>query len=445
MAVPARPGADGTWFADEPVTPLSIWKIADNLRRSLVPGCRCFLLLVGGWIAQTGSTLSWSLLVVAACGLPRDALASPSPSSRASPPSARWPEHAGVVLRSARGLAGRAGLAIAAASLRRAAAASMRSCAPAVRMAFTRRGLFLWHPRHYQRRSARTVPGRRFSGRCGSARPRPSTLRDRAFRFRDRKSSRSPRRCSSSGSPRRSSRIEISRPVRSARSTPDAGGGCSFEASRAGPGAISPDFASEGEGWLAPDNMQEVPTETHRAANVADQPGDGAARPTWRPTTSATSPPRRFCAGPKARSPPMESLSDFGATSTTGTTPSTLQPLTPLYVSSVDSGNLAASLVAVACRPRGDLARRNDGAPRRRRRPGRHARDCSRRPCRPSTAGAADRHDWPHRGRRSSRAPVEAVRPGAASHEIRREAAEPPSMIGPTAADGRGALTGRSR
>lgn len=52
-----------------PLTALSLWKLFDNLRRSLVPPS-LFALLAGGWLFGPGSAWFWTLLVVAVVVIP---------------------------------------------------------------------------------------------------------------------------------------------------------------------------------------------------------------------------------------------------------------------------------------------------------------------------------------------------------------------------------------
>lgn len=60
------PMADGT-RANNPFSLLDRWKIIDNLRRSLVPPA-LLLFFIGGWMVLPGSAVLWTLLAVAAPG-----------------------------------------------------------------------------------------------------------------------------------------------------------------------------------------------------------------------------------------------------------------------------------------------------------------------------------------------------------------------------------------
>ena len=418
---PRVPGPKGRWRTN-PLTPLSIWKIADNLRRSLVP-VSLFLLLVGGWIAQTGSTLSWSILVVAAVCL--STLLGAIAEFTSKPAERAWPEHAGVVLRSAAAPLGRAGLAIA--LLPYDALSSLDAIVRSgVRMAFTRRGLFLWHPRYYQRRIARTSlagyylqmwigPAAAFALAIGLARFRPGELASTA-----------PLLALWLASPLIA--YLISRPVRARSLDLSAGRRRFLRGVARRTWRYFTDFASEGEGWLAPDNLQEVPTETVARrtsptnlgmALLANLAGYDLGY------ISAVSLVRRTENAMAA----MESLERFRGHFYNWYDTQSLQPLTPLYVSSVDSGNLAASLVALTA-GLAELPGEETRAPR----VVAGLDDTVRLlaasvPASPGAVSAAiDRIEAA-----LLRAPVDAAGLAPVLHEIRREAAELPSMMGPAA------------
>ncbi len=99
---------------------------------------------------------------------------------------------------------------------------------------------------------------------------------------------------------------------------------------------------------LPPDNFQETPKPVvaHRTSptNLGTVP---AVRPSRR-TTSAGSGSSRSRNGWRRRWRRWRASSASAATSTTGTTPAICRPLDPKYVSSVDSGNLAGHLIALA-------------------------------------------------------------------------------------------------
>lgn len=134
-----------------PLTLLSVWKIFDNLRRSLVPPA--FLaLLAGGWLFGPGSALFWTLLVVVMLFLPNCLGASIELIRK--PEERNWMVHLTMVGKSA----GR--LIVLALMTLVFLPYDTLICLDAilysgVRMLFTRRGLMLWHMKSYTRRNAR--------------------------------------------------------------------------------------------------------------------------------------------------------------------------------------------------------------------------------------------------------------------------------------------------
>ena len=134
-----------------PLSALSMWKIFDNLRRSLVaPSLLAFL--VAGWLVAPHSTWLWTLMVVAVVYVP--ALLGAVIDLARKPTERDWLVHLLVTSKdSARPLA----LALLTLVFLPYDAmicldAILRS---GVRMLFTRRGLLLWHTPSYARRNAR--------------------------------------------------------------------------------------------------------------------------------------------------------------------------------------------------------------------------------------------------------------------------------------------------
>jgi len=137
-----------------PLSALSMWKIFDNLRRSLVSPA-LLALLVGGWLFGPGSAWFWTLLVLAVLFLP-SLLGSMIEFIR-KPSERDWLVH--LIQTS-----GSAGRPIAHAFLTLILLpydtlicldAILRS---GVRMLFTRRGLLLWHMCSYTSRNACRTP-----------------------------------------------------------------------------------------------------------------------------------------------------------------------------------------------------------------------------------------------------------------------------------------------
>jgi cellobiose phosphorylase len=337
--LPRVPGPNGTWPSN-PLTPLSIWKIADNLRRSLVP-LALFVLLIGGWIVGVGPATSWSLLVVGVVFL--STLIGAIAEFSSKPAERAWPDHASVVARSAARPLARACLTIA--LLPYDALISVDAIVRSgVRMAFTRRGLFLWHPRYYERRIARnSLPGFYAEMWIGPvfalllavvlARTRPLELPFTA-----------PLLALWLISPLIA--YTMSALLKVARFVLGATRELFLREVARRTWRYFTDFASAQDGWLAPDNMQEIPSPTVARrtsptnlgmallANLAAYDfGYLSAAGLLRRTEGALG--------------AMEGLERYRGHFLNWYDTRSLQPLPPRYVSSVDSGNLAGSLIAL--------------------------------------------------------------------------------------------------
>lgn len=134
-----------------PLTALSVWKIFDNLRRSIVPPSQ-LALLAGGWLFGPGPAWVWTLMVVGLVFLPP--LLGALVELIRKPKERDWLVHLILTSKSA-------GRPIAQAFLTLIFLpydtliyldAILRS---GVRMLFTRRGLLLWHMPAYTKRNAR--------------------------------------------------------------------------------------------------------------------------------------------------------------------------------------------------------------------------------------------------------------------------------------------------
>ncbi len=148
--VPGPSGSNGskTKRQPNPLSVLSIWKIFDNLRRSLVPPS-LLALLVGGWLLAPGT---WTLLVVGIVFLPT--LIGSVVELIRKPAERDWLVH--LILT---GKDGGRPIALALLSLVLLPYDTL-ICLDAilrsrVRMLYTRRGLLLWQLRAYARRNAR--------------------------------------------------------------------------------------------------------------------------------------------------------------------------------------------------------------------------------------------------------------------------------------------------
>ena len=150
-----RPTGSQAQRQANPLSALSIWKLLDNLRRSLVAPS-LLALLVGGWLLAPGSAGFWTLLVAAVVFLP--SLIGTAIELIRKPQDRDYLVHLLLTGKSA----GRP-LALALLTLLLlpydaliCLDAILRS---GVRMLFTRRGLLLWQLRAYARRNARRTLG----------------------------------------------------------------------------------------------------------------------------------------------------------------------------------------------------------------------------------------------------------------------------------------------
>ncbi len=137
-----------------PLSALSVWKLFDNLRRSLVPAALVALLL-GGWLGGLGPSWLWGLLVAGALFLPP--LLTTAIELIRKPEEREWPVHLVLTGRSAVRPLVRALLTLA--LLPYEALVYLDAiCRSGVKMLFTRRGLMLWQLPSYGRRNARRTP-----------------------------------------------------------------------------------------------------------------------------------------------------------------------------------------------------------------------------------------------------------------------------------------------
>ena len=336
---PRVPGPDGTWPAN-PLSALSVWKIFDNLRRSLVAPSLLGL-LIGGWVLGTGSTVWWSLLVTGVVCL--STLLGAVAEFTSKPDDREWPEHASVVFRSAARPLARAALTIA--LLPYDALISVDAIVRSgVRMAFTRRGLFLWHPRYYERRNARSTLlgfyGEMWIGPVAAvalaailASARPSELPFVA-----------PVLLLWLASPLIGH--WMSQPLEP--ETFDLGAervlflrGVARRTWR-----YFAEFASSREGWLPPDNVQEIPSQSVALRTSPTNMGMSLLASLAAYDFGYIS-ASHLVSRTESAIAAMEALERFRGHFYNWYDTRSLQPLAPLYVSSVDSGNLAGSLITL--------------------------------------------------------------------------------------------------
>ncbi|KHE93933.1 MAG: hypothetical protein SCABRO_00298, partial [Candidatus Scalindua brodae] len=133
-----------------PLTALSMWKILDNLRRSLVPPS-LIVLLTGGWLFAPVSALFWTLLVAGVVFLPT--LLGAAIELMRKPEERDWLVHLILTSKSTSRpiMLSLLTLILLPYDTLICLNAILRS---GVRMLFTRRGLLLWHMRSYANRNA---------------------------------------------------------------------------------------------------------------------------------------------------------------------------------------------------------------------------------------------------------------------------------------------------
>jgi len=151
--VPGAPGSNGTKAKRQinPLSPLSVWKIFDNLRRSLVSPA-LLALLAGGWLLGLGPAWLWTLLVVAILTFPP--LLSTMIALVRKQQDRDWLLHLMMSGKSAGVPIKHAFLTLTLLPYDTLICLHAILCS-GVRMLFTRRGLMLWQLPSYARRNAR--------------------------------------------------------------------------------------------------------------------------------------------------------------------------------------------------------------------------------------------------------------------------------------------------
>lgn len=153
--VPGPPGENGSKARRQsnPLNTLSVWKIIDNLRRSLIPPA-LLAFLIGGWLFGPGPAWLWILLVAGVVFLP--VMLGAAIQLVRKPPERDWWVHLNLTGKSTTNP-----LLLAVLSLiflpydtRINLGAILYT---GLRMLFTRRGLMLWHLPAYTRRNASTT------------------------------------------------------------------------------------------------------------------------------------------------------------------------------------------------------------------------------------------------------------------------------------------------
>jgi cellobiose phosphorylase len=346
--LPRVPGPDGSPGLDaakakrqpNPLSALSVWKICDNLRRSLVPPA-LLALLAGGWLFGVGPAWFWTLVVATVVFSP--AVLRAALELIRKPRDRDWPaqlvltgKFAGLPLV----LAGLPFLFLPYETLI-CLDAVLRS---GVRMLFTRRGLLLWHTPSYARRNARRTPADFFLEMWFA----PVLTLALAFAMAIARSEQLPWCAPVLAFWLTSPAVAwwISRPLTPPARELSAEQRVFLRTAARRTWRFFAQFVGPRDNWLAPDNFQEYP--------------DAAIAPRTSPTNIGMSLLSTLAAYDFGFVSAGELLRQVAGTLTTMERleryrghfynwydTRTLMPLRPQYVSTVDSGNLAGSLLTL--------------------------------------------------------------------------------------------------
>ena len=321
------------------LTALGWWKIFDNLRRSLVPPA-LLLLLLGGWVLAPKPTGFWTLFVLLLLLLP--VLLATLVEVVRKPRERAWAIHLETALKSLGRQLAEAGLQLT--TLPYHAVINLDAIlVSGGRMLFTRRGLLLWHTPGYARRNGRTTLAD-FLREMWVA---PFVRRGRYRVARVDASRRTARQradvcccgcchpASAGGSAGHSWPTSPSCPTRNRR----------FCAASPGkPGATSKCWSTRRKTGCRPTISRKCPTPV--IASRTSPTNIGMALLANLAATRFRLPFRRPAARPHGQDPhhAWSELERYRGHLYNWYDTRTLKPLRPLYVSSVDSGNLAGAL-----------------------------------------------------------------------------------------------------
>ena len=341
-SVSGPPEADGaaTKRRPNPLSALSVWKICDNLRRSLVPPA--FLaILAAGWLLGSKPAWFWTLSVAAVVFSP--ALLRAALELMRKPKDRDWP--AQVILTG--NSAGRPLLLAALPLLFLPYEALI--CLDAilrsgVRMLFTRRGLLLWHTPSYARRNARRTPGDFFLEMWIAPVLALALSAALAFVRPERLPWCAPVLIFWLASPLMAWWLSL--PIVSRARELSAGQRAFLRAAARRTWRYFAQFLGPRDNWLPPDNFQEYPTPLIASRTSPTNIGMSLL------STLAAYDFGYICAGELLRLvgstlTTMEKLERYRGHFYNWYDTRTLAPLRPQYVSSVDSGNLAGCLLTL--------------------------------------------------------------------------------------------------
>lgn len=322
------------------LTPLGWWKIFDNLRRSLVPPS-LLLLLVAGWLLVPEPTGFWTGFAIILLLIP--VLISCLVELVKKPRDRGWGLHLGTAMKGLGKQLAEAGLFLA--SLPYRAAIHLDAIlASAGRMPFTRRGLLLWHTPRYSRRNLCASFGD-FSREMWIA-PIFTIIIAVALAMTD------PEELVGSGPVLLLWFVFpaigwwISRPIKIEKEPLTDVQKSFLRGLARKTWRFFEVFATEQENWLAPDNFQEVPMPVVASRTSPTNIGMGLLANLAANDFGYLSTGELLDRTTKALDS-MDRLERFRGHFYNWYDTRTLAPLPPLYVSSVDSGNLAGSLLTL--------------------------------------------------------------------------------------------------
>ncbi|NNN19470.1 MAG: cyclic beta 1-2 glucan synthetase, partial [Acidimicrobiaceae bacterium] len=337
--VPGPPGLSGPRLKRQPnpLNALSLWKIFDNLRRSLVPPS-LLAFLAGGWLFGPGPTYFWTLLVVGVLFLP-NCLGAVIELIR-KPVERHWMLHLSMTGKSA----GR--LVVLALMTLVFLPYDTLICLDAilssgVRMLFTRRGLMLWHMQSYTSRNARHTLSEFFKEMWIG----PLLAFTLTFLLKDRLEELlfcSPVLISWLVSPIFG--WWISRPLPSPRTDLTLEQQVFIRSAARRTWRFFADFISPEDNWLPPDNFQKYPSPAIARRTSPTNIGMSLLAHLAAYDFGYIS-AEEFLLRSQNILSAMEKLERYRGHFYNWYDTRTLEPLRPQYVSTVDSGNLAGSLL----------------------------------------------------------------------------------------------------
>jgi cellobiose phosphorylase len=323
-----------------PLSALSVWKLFDNMRRSLVSPA-LFALLAGGWLLGPGPAWFWTLLLVSVVFLPT--LLGSAIELIRKPAERDWLVHLFLTSKNAGRPIVLALLTLVLLPYDALICLNAILCS-GVRMLFTRRGLLLWQLRSYANRNARRTLAEFFAEMWIA----PVLVLVLAFTLWQTRPAEwffwAPVLLLWLGSPMVG--WWISKPLLAPAPNLSVEQRAFLRTSARRTWRFFAQFVSSDDNWLPPDNFQEYPVPVIASRTSPTNIGMSLL------ANLAAHDFGYICAGEFLRRTEntlatMEKLERYRGHFYNWYDTRTLQPLRPQYVSSVDSGNLAGSLLTL--------------------------------------------------------------------------------------------------